>query len=143
MIKYKPWKLIFIMILLSVLGTAFTFLLYKSDEIVEFILLIFCMSIINIFTIVVLFYFVELHEDKIVFRQGFFLTKNKKNPFMVKESWLSTFFVNTIYFDDVENVVFGQNNQMELIMKDDSRMLISFGGYTKKIQSKIIAKLKK
>ena len=62
---------------------------------------------------------------------------------MVKESWLSTFFVNTIYFDDVENVVFGQNNQMELIMKDDSRMLISFGGYTKKIQSKIIAKLKK
>ena len=62
---------------------------------------------------------------------------------MFKESWLSTFFVNTIYFDDVENVVFGKKNQMVLIMKDDSGMLISFGGYTKEIQSKIIAKLKK
>ena len=143
MIKHKPWKLFFIMLLLSILGSAFTFLLYKSNEIVSFILVLFCTSIIVIFTIVVLFYFVELHEDKIVFRQGFFLAKNKKNPFKVKESWLSTFFVNTIYFDDVENVIFGQNNQMVLIMKDDSRMVISFGGYTKEIQSKIIAKLKK
>ena len=143
MIKYKPWKLFFIMLLLSLLGSAFTFLLYKSNEIVSFILVLFCTSIIVIFTIVVLFYFVEIYEDKIVFRQGFFLTKNKKNPFKVKESWLSTFFVNTIYFDDVEKVVFGHNNQMVLMMKDDSRMLISFGGYSKDIQSKIIAKLKK
>ena len=143
MIKYKPWKLFFIMLLLSLLGSAFTFLLYKSNEIVSFILVLFCTSIIVIFTIVVLFYFVEIYEDKIVFRQGFFLTKNKKNPFMVKESWLSTFCVNTIYFDDVENIVFGQNNQMVIMMKNDSRMLISFGGYSKDIQSKIIAKLKK
>ena len=143
MIKYKPWKLFFIMLLLSLLGSAFTFLLYKSNEIVSFILVLFCTSIIVIFTIVVLFYFVEIYEDKIVFRQGFFLNKNKNNPFKVKESWLSTFFVNTIYFDDVEKVVFGHNNQMVLMMKDDSRMLISFGGYSKDIQSKIIAKLKK
>ena len=143
MIKYKPWKLFFIMLLLSLLGSAFTFLLYKSNEIVSFILVLFCISIIVIFTIVVLFYFVEIHEDKIVFRQGFFLTKNKKNPLNVKESWISTFCVNTIYFDDVEKVVFGHNNQMVLMMKDDSRMLISFGGYSKDIQNKIITKLQK
>ena len=143
MIKYKPWKLFFIMLLLSTLGSAFTFLLYKSDEFVSFILVLFCTFIIAIFTIVVLFYFVELHEDKIVFRQGFFLTKNKKNPFMVKESWISTFCVNTIYFDDVEKVVLDQNNQMVIMMKDDSRMLISFGGYSKEIQNEIVRKLKK
>ena len=143
MIKYKPWKLFFILLLLSILGSAFTFLLYKSDEFVSFVLVLFCTSIIIIFTIVVLFYFVELHEDKIIFRQGFFLTKNKKNPFKVKESWISTFCVNTIYFADVEKVVFGQNNQMVIMMKDDSRMLISFGGYSKEIQNKIITRLQK
>lgn len=131
------------MLLLSLLGSAFTFLLYKSNEIVSFILVLFCTSIIVIFTFVVLFYFVEIHEDKIVFRQGFFLTKNKKNPLKVKESWISTFCVNTIYFDDVEKVVFGHNNQMVLMMKDDRRMLISFGGYSKDIQNKIITKLQK
>ena len=143
MIKYKPWKLFFILLLLSILGSAFTFLLYKSDEFVSFVLVLFCTSIIIIFTIVVLFYFVELHEDKIIFRQGYFLTKNKKNPFKVKESWISTFCVNTIYFADVEKVVFGQNNQMVIMMKDDSRMLISFGGYSKEIQNKIITRLQK
>ena len=143
MIKYKPWKLFFIMLLLSTLGSAFTFFLYKLDEFVLFILILFCTFIIAIFTIVVLFYFVEIHENKIVFRQGFFLTKNKKNPFKIKESWISTFCVNTIYFDDVEKVVLGQNNQMVIMMKDDSRMLISFGGYSKEIQNEIVRKLKK
>ena len=71
------------------------------------------------------------------------MTKNKKNPFKVKESWVSTFCVNTIYFADVEKVVFGHNNQMVIMMKDDSRMLISFGGYSKEIQNKIITRLQK
>lgn len=139
--KYKPWKLILIMLLLSVFGSLFTFLVYKSDDIVTFILLAICMLLINIFTLVVLFYFVKLYDDKIVFRQGFFLTKNNKNPFTVKESWLSTFYVYTIAFDEIERVVFYQNNQIVLILKGDKRMQISFGGYSKATQQEIFQKL--
>ena len=139
--KYKPWKLILIMLLLSVFGSLFTFLVYKSDDIVTFILLAICMLLINIFTLVALFYFVKLYDDKIVFRQGFFLTKNNKNPFIVKESWLSTFFVYTIAFDEIEKVVFYQNNQIVLILKGDNRMQISFGGYSKATQQEIFQKL--
>ena len=139
--KYKPWKLILIMLLLSVFGSLFTFLVYKSDEIVTFILLAICMLLINIFTLVVLFYFVKLYDDKIVFRQGFFLTKNNKNPFTVKESWLSTFYVYTIAFDEIEKVVFYQNNQIVLILKGGNRMQISFVGYSKTTQQEIFQKL--
>lgn len=139
--KYKPWKLILIMLLLSVFGSLFTFLVYRSDDIVTFILLAICMLLINIFTLVALFYFVKLYDDKIVFRQGFFLTKNNKNPFTVKESWLSTFFVYTIAFDEIEKVVFYQNNQIILILKGDNRMQISFGGYSKTTQQEIFQKL--
>lgn len=139
--KYKPWKLILIMLLLSVFGSLFTFLVYKSDDIVTFILLAICMLLINIFTLVVLFYFVKLYDDKIVFRQGFFLTKNNKNPFTVKESWLSTFYVYTIAFDEIEKVVFYQNNQIVLILKGGNSMLISFGGYSKTTQQEIFQKL--
>ena len=139
--KYKPWKLIFIMLLLSVFGSLFTFLVYKSDDIVTFILLAICMLLINIFTLVVLFYFVKLYDDKIVFRQGFFLTKNNKNPFTVKESWLSTFCVYTIAFDEIEKVFFYQNNQIVLILKGGNRMQISFSGYSKTTQQEIFQKL--
>lgn len=139
--KYKPWKLILIMLLLSVFGSLFTFLVYKSDDIVTFILLAICMLLINIFTLVVLFYFVKLYDDKIVFRQGFFLTKNNKNPFTVKESWLSTFYVYTIAFDEIEKVVFYQNNQIVLILKGGNRMQISFSGYSKTTQQEIFQKL--
>ena len=139
--KYKPWKLILIMLLLSVLGSLFTFLVYKSDDIVTFILLAICMLLINIFTLVVLFYFVKLYDDKIVFRQGFFLTKNNKNPFTVKESWLSTFYIYTITFDEIEKVVFYQNNQIVLILKGGNRMQISFSGYSKTTQQEIFQKL--
>lgn len=139
--KYKPWKLILIMLLLSVFGSLFTFLVYKSDDIVTFILLAICTLLINIFTLVALFYFVKLYDDKIVFRQGFFLTKNNKNPFTVKESWLSTFYVYTIAFDEIEKVVFYQNNQIVLILKGGNRMLISFGGYSKTTKQEIIQKL--
>lgn len=139
--KYKPWKLILIMLLLSVFGSLFTFLVYKSDDIVTFILLAICMLLINIFTLVVLFYFVKLYDDKIVFRQGFFLTKNNKNPFTVKESWLSTFYVYTIAFDEIEKVVFYQNNQIVLILKGGNRIQISFGGYSKTTQQEIFQKL--
>ena len=139
--KYKPWKLILIMLLLSVFGSLFTFLVYKSDDIVTFILLAICMLLINIFTLVVLFYFVKLYDDKIVFRQGFFLTKNNKNPFTVKESWLSTFYVYTIAFDEIERVVFYQNNQIVLILKGGNRMQISFSGYSKTTQQEIFQKL--
>ena len=139
--KYKPWKLILIMLLLSVFGSLFTFLVYKSDEIVTFILLAICMLLINIFTLVVLFYFVKLYDDKIVFRQGFFLTKNNKNPFTVKESWLSTFYVYTIAFDEIEKVFLYQNNQIVLILKGGNRMQISFGGYSKTAQQEIFQKL--
>lgn len=139
--KYKPWKLILIMLLLSVFGSLFTFLVYKSDDIVTFILLAICMLLINIFTLVVLFYFVKLYDDKIVFRQGFFLTKNNKNPFTVKESWLSTFCVYTIAFDEIEKVCFYQNNQIVLILKGGNRMQISFSGYSKTTQQEIFQKL--
>ena len=139
--KYKPWKLILIMLLLSVLGSLFTFLVYKSDDIVTFILLAICMLLINIFTLVALFYFVKLYDDKIVFRQGFFLTKNNKNPFTVKESWLSTFYVYTIAFDEIEKVFLYQNNQIVLILKGDKRMQISFDGYSKTTQQEIFQKL--
>ena len=139
--KYKPWKLILIMLLLSVFGSLFTFLVYKSDDIVTFILLAICMLLINIFTLVVLFYFVKLYDDKIVFRQGFFLTKNNKNPFTVKESWLSTFCVYTIAFDEIEKVFFYQNNQIVLILKGGNRMQISFSGYSKTTQQEIFQKL--
>ena len=139
--KYKPWKLILIMLLLSVFGSLFTFLVYKSDDIVTFILLAICMLLINIFTLVGLFYFVKLYDDKIVFRQGFFLTKNNKNPFTVKESWLSTFYVYTIAFDEIERVVFYQNNQIVLILKGGNRMQISFSGYSKTTQQEIFQKL--
>ena len=139
--KYKPWKLILIMLLLSVFGSLFTFLVYKSDYIVIFILLAICMLLINIFTLLVLFYFVKLYDDKIVFRQGFFLTKNNKNPFTVKESWLSTFYVYTIAFDEIEKVFLYQNNQIVLILKGNNRMQISFGGYSKTTQQKIFQKL--
>ena len=139
--KYKPWKLILIMLLLSVFGSLFTFLVYKSDYIVTFILLAICMLLINIFTLLVLFYFVKLYDDKIVFRQGFFLTKNNKNPFTVKESWLSTFYVYTIAFDEIEKVFLYQNNQIVLILKGNNRMQISFGGYSKTTQQKIFQKL--
>lgn len=139
--KYKPWKLILIMLLLSVFGSLFTFLVYKSNDIVTFILLAICMLLINIFTLVVLFYFVKLYDDKIVFRQGFFLTKNNKNPFTVKESWLSTFHVYTIAFDEIEKVVFYQNNQIVLILKGGNRMQISFVGYSKTTQQEIFQKL--
>lgn len=139
--KYKPWKLILIMLLLSVFGSLFTFLVYKSDDIVTFILLAICMLLINIFTLVVLFYFVKLYDDKIVFRQGFFLTKNNKNPFTVKESWLSTFYVYTIAFDEIEKVVFYQNNQIVLFLKGGNRMQISFSGYSKTTQQEIFQKL--
>ena len=139
--KYKPWKLILIMLLLSVFGSLFTFLVYKSDYIVTFILLAICMLLINIFTLLVLFYFVKLYDDKIVFRQGFFLTKNNKNPFTVKESWLSTFYVYTIPFEEIEKVFLYQNNQIVLILKGDNRMQISFGGYSKTTQQEIFQKL--
>ena len=139
--KYKPWKLILIMLLLSVFGSLFTFLVYKSDYIVTFILLAICMLLINIFTLVALFYFVKLYDDKIVFRQGFFLTKNNKNPFTVKESWLSTFYVYTIAFDEIEKVFLYQNNQIVLILKGDKRMQISFDGYSKTTQQEIFQKL--
>lgn len=139
--KYKPWKLILIMLLLSVFGSLFTFLVYKSNYIVIFILLAICMLLINIFTLLVLFYFVKLYDDKIVFRQGFFLTKNNKNPFTVKESWLSIFYVYTIAFDEIEKVFLYQNNQIVLILKGDNRMQISFGGYSKTTQQEIFQKL--
>ena len=88
-----------------------------------------------------MFYFVKIYDDKIVFRQGFFLTKNNKNPFTVKESWLSTFCVYTIAFDEIEKVVFYQNNQIVLILKGGNRMQISFGGYSKTTQQEIFQKL--
>lgn len=139
--KYKPYKLITIMFLLSIVGDIGTYFIYKSGDFFKFALLAVCCGLISIFSIVVLFYFIRIYDDKIVFRQGFFMTKNGKNPFKVKESWISNFVMNTIYFDQIDKVVFGQNNQMLIIKKDGSRISISFGGYSKEIQSLIVSKL--
>lgn len=138
MYKYKPWKLIILMPIIFVLSIFGMILFYKDNNSIYILFLI--LNVVFLLGIILSFiYFVELYDDKIVCRQGYYVTKKGDNPYKRKESWISPFIITTIYFSDILEVKGGPEYLLWYIYFNNGEvMVISFGGYSKKAQQQIL-----
>lgn len=142
MVKYKPWKLSFILLFIVLLDVISSIIAYKTDNLFACIVLIVLGVIILSGLFISIFYFTKIYKDKIVFRQGYFIAKLGENPYKRKESWISIFLTTTIYYSDIKETKKSPDNiQWLIIFNNGERMVISFSGYSKTIQNHIYSML--
>lgn len=129
--KHKCWKLIIILLFFFLISLALTYVFWKSEPSLYSIALLIISIIFLVTTILLMFCYIEIYDDKLIIKHGYFASKNGRNPWKSKESWLSMFMKKEIKFDNIEKVVLSADRRQTLIiLKENEKILISFWGYT-------------
>ena len=141
--RYKPWKLIIIMLGINIFSWIITLLAHYlyPDKIILIVAAFIASSILSFIFIMTLFYFVSIYEDKIIFRQGYYFSMKENNVFKNKLSWISNFVCTTLYFSDIKCVK-NYNVFLGIYKIDDDILFITFNGYSKKVREEIFNSLK-
>jgi len=129
-IRYKCWKLVFILLIFLLVSLALTYIFGKYNSSFYAITLLIISTIFLVTTILLMFCYIEIYDDKLIIKHGYFASKNGRNPWKSKESWLSMFMKKEIKFDNIEKVVLSADRRQTLIiLKGNEKILISFWGY--------------
>ena len=141
--RYKPWKLIIIMLGINIFSWIITLLAHYlyPDKIILIVAAFIASCILSFIFIMTLFYFVSIYEDKIIFRQGYYFSMKENNVFKNKLSWISNFVCTTLYFSDIKCVK-NYNGFLGIYKIDDDILFITFNGYSKKVREEIFNSLK-
>lgn len=143
--RYKPYKGMLIMFLITILFVSASLFILNDDnekaKITGTFLLFVSLLMVFMF-LAILFYFTVIYEDKIIFRQGYYINKDGENPNKRLDSWLSNFRNTTIYFNEIEKVDIIGDLALSIIKKNGDRLFITFNGYSKKVREEIFNSLK-
>lgn len=130
--KYKPWKIIQMLLMIEFGGFLFAYLMYHKGDLFASIIMFSLSGLLFLFNFILLFAFVSFHDDFVTIKHGYFIAKYGENPYTRKESWTSLFVKRNIYYRDIENIQLSSDRKNILIMlMNEDRILISFLGYFK------------
>ena len=129
---FKPWMLMLMMVILDVVGWYFCYFYPENTSTLAIVVL----SIYSIAVLFVLFFFIRIKEDKLVFLQKCYVSKNGGNPYKNIYTWFSFIIPFKLNYEDILEVKYSSDNMFVSInMKNNDRYIISLMTYSKKSQT--------
>lgn len=134
---FKPWMLILMMVILDVIGWYFCY--FYSDNTNLFVLIV--LILYTIAVIPVLFFFINIKDDKLSFLQKCYVVKNGGNPYKNIYTWFSFIIPLKVFYKDILEVKYSNDKvYVSINMKNKDRYIISLLTYPKKAQSALEVK---
>ena len=135
----KPWMLMLMMVILGVVGWYFCYFYPENRSALAIIVL----SIYSVAVFFVLLFFIGIKEDKLIFLQKCYVSKNGGNPYKNIYTWLSFMLVFKLKYEDILEVKYSSDNMFVSInMKNSDRYIISLMTYSKDYQHVLKNKFK-